>query len=132
MAATVGKGNITVSFNGTAITSYCNQAQLEMVVAELEATNFGSSGVESDPGLTTYTVSMGGDWAKALDNLLGAAAMSPTKANAVITVGSSTNQVTYTWTGAAFVSSYSFNANNPTEKITWSAKLNLSGAPTRS
>ena len=132
MAATLGKGNITVTFAGTAITSYLNQAQLEMVVAELESTNFSSSGTESDPGLTTYSISMGGDWSKLLDNLLGAAAMSPTKQAAVITVGSSTNMVTYTWTAAAFVSNYSFNGNNPADKITWSAKLNLSGAPVRS
>lgn len=132
MAAMVGESNTSVSYNSQDISQYCNQAQLDMVVAELEATNFASTGSDSDPGLTTYSINLQGDWTKALDTILAPDALTPTKRTTVIGFGpSGAGRATYTWTNKAFISNYTINANNPKEKITWSAKLNLSGNPVR-
>ena len=131
MTATKSAGNIAVTYNSSAITNYCNQVDLEDLVAELEATNLGSTAEESDPGLTNSKVGLGGDWHPTLDGILGPDAYSPTKRTCVIayTVGGTT--VTWTWTSKAFINNYK-RSGAAKDKITWSAQLRLSGLGVRS
>jgi hypothetical protein len=131
MAARKGAGNITVTYNAQAITNYLNQTSLQATVAELEATHFGSSAEEFDAGLTGWTVSFSGDWATALDTIIGPDAITSTKRTVVIALnGGSGATATYTWTSNGFVTNYNPSAD-ATGKITHSAQLRLSGAPNR-
>ena len=122
---------IAVTFNATAVTAYLNTASQETIVSELEATTFASTASQGDPGLPGHSFEMGGDWAKALDDVLYPAAATPTKVNLVVVVGQSGSQATYTWTANAFVSNYRWEASDPKGKITWSARIALSGNPVR-
>jgi len=131
MAARKGAGNITVTYNSQAITNYLNQASLQATAAELEATHFGSTGEEMDPGLSGWTVSFNGDWATALDTIIGPDAITSVKRTVVIAInGGSGATATYTWTSNGFVTSYNPSAD-ATGKITHSAQLRLSGIPSR-
>lgn len=132
MSALLTAGNIVVNFAGQNITAHCNTADLQATVTELEATDFASTGEESDPGMTGYKINLGGDWSDTIDDILGPEAITPTKKDASLVVGPSGSTVTYAWTAAAFLSSYQFSFSDPKGKATWSAVLNLSGAPSRS
>lgn len=125
----LGAGNLTLVLNSVDITQYCNTAELETVVAELEKTNFASTGNESDPGMPTHKITMGGLWAKALNTVIMPLVNSPTKTTAVLTAGSGASAVVHTWTNGAFVTNFKrkFGATAQSE---WSGALNLSGAPT--
>lgn len=130
--------NFTVTYGGTNITAYCNQASVEATVAEVETTNLASTGAESSPASTSWTVPIGGFLDKALDDVLGVDAITPpaTYNNLVITVGPSGTQTTYTWTGSsntgASIENYTISPTDPTQIITWSATLLISGGPVRS
>lgn len=125
----LGAQNFTLTVNSVNITAYANKADLETVIAELDKTNFASTGNESDPGMPTHKITCGGLWAKALNNVFSPLANTPSKVTAVLTIGSGAELVTYTWTNNAFVTNYK-RTLGATEQTTWSATLNLSGAPT--
>ena len=127
MAATKGAGNVAVTYDGDALTAYCNQADLNAVVAELEATDFSSTAEESDPGLTKYTIGLGGDWHATLDGYMGPdVATSALKTCVIAITDADSTTVTYTWTTKSFITNYSVSAP-ATGKITWTATLNLTG-----
>lgn len=128
------QGNISVTYNGTAITAYLNSHSLEAIVAEIDTTNFSSSGQEKTPGPTNWSVNVGGFWAKALDDLLGPDLVSPpsTLRTLVVVLGASGAQVTYTWTSNAFIQNYRADASDPNGVWTWTGTLAVSGSPTRS
>lgn len=132
MAATKGAGNATVTYNSQNITAYVNSVDLQNTIAELEATNLASTGEESDAGLVNSVLRIGGDWSKALDDILGPDSLPGTKRTAVITFkDSGNNTVTWTWTSNAFITNYTINTA-ARDKITWSAQLRLSGLGVRS
>lgn len=126
-------GNITVTYNGTAITSYLNTASLQAVVAAIDTTVLNSTAGEKIAGLADWTINVGGLWAKALHDLLNADCVTPpaTLRTLVIVIGASGAQATYTWTTNSFISDYSWSVE-PTGAITWSGALSVSGAPTMS
>lgn len=130
--------NFTVTYNGVNITSYCNQADLEAVVAEIDATNLASVGAESEPASTDWRVRISGMLDKASDDVIGKDAASPpaTMRNLVITVGPAGSVATYTWTGSAdegaFISNYQIQPTEPTQLVNWQAELGISGGPARS
>lgn len=130
--------NFTVTYAGTNVIAYCNQADLEAVVAEIDATNLASVGAESEPASTDWRVRMSGMLDKALDDIVGKDATSPpaTMRNLVVTVGPSGSVATYTWTGSAdegaFISNYQIQPTEPTQLINWQAELGISGGPVRS
>lgn len=130
--------NFTVTYNSIDLTQYCNQASVEATVAEIDTTNLASSGAQSDPAATSWTVPMGGFLDKALDDEMGRDAITPptTFRDLVITAGPSGTQTTYTWTGSssvgASIENYQINPTDPTQLITWSGSLLISGGPTRS
>lgn len=130
MTALKGAGHSTVTYNSNALTAYCNQNQLNNTVADLEATNLSSTATESDPGLTSHDLDIGGDWNPTLDGYLGPDAMSATKRTAVITYTDGSTTITYTWTSQAFITNYQVKTA-ATGKLEWSAKLRLSGAGSR-
>jgi hypothetical protein len=125
-----GAGNFTVSYNANNITAYINQADLEMMVTELEATVLTSDGIDNDPGLPGFTLRLAADWQKALDDILGPDVLTPTKRTAVVTVTGDTGTVTYTWTNKAFITGYGISGG-ATGKITAPPQLRLGGKPTR-
>lgn len=132
MAARKGRGNTTVSFNSTALTNFCNSAELAMTVDRLESTHFGSTAAESIAGDSSYSIKLEGDWDTALDTVLGPEAITTgTKRTAVIAFVGSTTTATYTWTSNAEIQDYTISSG-VSDKITFSATLVLSGAPTRS
>lgn len=131
-----GAGNITVSYNSVDITTYLNQVELNVVVAELEATHLASTATGSTPALPSYTLSLGGDWYKALDAVLGVDAMTP--ARRVVTVkftDEAAAWVQYSWSntgnyGYGFVTGYNISGS-ATGKIEHGPSIRLSGAPNR-
>lgn len=127
--------NFTVTYNGTDITQYCNQANIEATVAEIDTTNLASTGAESSPASTAWATPIGGFLQKELDDVIGVDAITPpsTMRNLVITVGPSGTLTTFTWTGSttegATIENYTLAPTEPTELITWSAALLISGGP---
>lgn len=130
---------MVVTYNGTNISSYLNQASLEMIADAIDTTNLASTAQEKSAGVPGFSVPIGGFWMAALDAVLGAAAISPpttTLHALVVQIGPSGNRATYTWTASAtvgaFVSDYKIDASDPLGMITWSGTLAVSGAPVRS
>ncbi len=131
MTARKSRGNVVVSFNGTALTAYCDGADLDMAIDQLETTNLASTGAESTAGDTKYSIKLSGMWDNALDAVLGPEAVTPgTKRNASIALTGSSATVTYGWTANAEIENYTINSKTKAF-ITFSATLALSGAPTR-
>lgn len=129
--------NFVVSYNGTNITPYLNKASQDATVEAIDTTNLASDAREQTPGGTSWSVPVGGMWAKALDDVLGVDAASPpsTLRTLVTEIGPTGGKVTNTWTGSetvgAFVSDYKVDASDPMGVITWSGTLTVSGAPVR-
>lgn len=131
MTATKGAGNATVTYNSNALTAYVNSVDLQNTIAELEATNLGSTGEESDPGLVNSTLNLGGDWHPTLDGYLGPDSLTGTKRTVVITFTVGGTTVTWTWTSKAYITNYKV-PTGAKDKITWTAQLRLSGLGVRS
>lgn len=127
----LGALNFVMTLNSVNITAYCNKGDLETTIAELDKTNFASTGLESDPGIPAHKITLSGLWAKALNNVLSPLANTPSKVTAVLTIGSGAEAVTYTWTNTALVTNFK-RSLGATDQSTWSATLNLSNAPTMS
>lgn len=130
MAATKGAGNATVTYNANAITNYTNSVDLQNTIAELEATHLGSTAQESDAGLGSYQLQIGGDWNPTIDGYLGPDSLAGTKRTCAIAFTSGGSTVTYTWTSQAFITNYTVRTS-ATGKLEWSATLRLSGAGSR-
>jgi hypothetical protein len=126
-------GNITVTYDSLNITQYLNTQSLNAVIAQIDTTNLASSGDEKIAGSGAWEVAVGGMWAKALDDKLGADAVTPpsTLKTLVIVVGAAGSTVTYTWTTNAFVGGYTIDTTDPKGMIGWSGTLAVSGAPSR-
>jgi hypothetical protein len=134
MTALKGAGNVAVSFNGNALTNYTNTVDLQNTIAELEATHLGSEAMESDAGLPSYSLQLGGDWRAALDAILGPDSLTGVKRTTVITFTDGSDDVSYTWTASGDVGGFITNyapKTSATDKIAWSATLRLSGIPVR-
>lgn len=135
MARTKALQNVSVSYNGSSLQAYLNQASLEATVEAIESTTFASAAMEQGPGAPSFSVSVGGPWSKALDDILRPDVITPpdTLRTLIYYVGPAASRVTYTWTGSAtvgaFISDYTVNADNPMGDITWSGTLTVSGAP---
>lgn len=135
MAATKGAGNSTVTYNGSAITNYINSADLTNAIKELESTHLGSTAETADAGLVSSGLQLSGDWAHALDTILGPDSLTGTKRTTVITFASGGTTITYTWTASGDVGGFITNYQPKTaanDKIAWSATLRLSGLGVRS
>ena len=125
--------NVIVIYNAQDITGACNSAQLAATVNEIETTTLASTGRETTPGQTEWRIECGGPWSQALDTVLSPDVITPptSKRNASIQFGQTGNRVLYTWTAAAFVAGYNVDASNPSEALSWTGTLVLSGAPVR-
>lgn len=129
--------NLVLTYNSNNITSYLDTASLEATVEAIDTTTLASTAQEKTPGATSYSVPIGGFWAKALDDILGADAVSPptTLRTFAYQIGPVGNRVTYTWTGSAtvgaFISDYKVDASDPMGVIKWTGTLTISGSPTR-
>lgn len=125
--------NVKVTYNGTEITSYLNQASLQAVVNAIDTTVLNSSGMTKIPGLSDWTINVGGFWVKALHDVLNPDTVSPpsTLRTLIVEIGETGDTVTYTWTTNAFISNYQWTAD-PTTAIPWTGVLSVSGAPTMS
>lgn len=125
-----GSGNVVVTYNSNNITAYLNTVELAATIDELEATDLASTVAEYSPSLAQYNLTIGGDWAKALDDILGVDALAPTVRTCVIKFTDEAGAwAQYSWT-TAFISGYSISAS-ATGKIEHSPTLRLSGTPTR-
>ena len=130
--------NFSVTYNSVDLTPYCNQSDVEGVVAEIDGTNLASTGAESSPGSTDWRVRLSGMVDKASDDVIGVDALTApsTMRNLVITVGPSGTRTTFTWTGStdegAFIDNYTIQPTEPTQLINFQAELAISGGPVRS
>lgn len=125
------RGNVTVTFNGTAITAYCNKADLDNAIEQLEVTNLASTGKEMISGDPEWSIALEGMWEIALDNVIGPEATTPgTKRTAVIAFVGASQTATYTWTSNAEIQDYKISAQVG-GFLSWTATLALSGAPNR-
>lgn len=125
-------GNVVVNFNSVNITAYCDKADLSAAVDRLDTTNLASTAKESTAGDTEWSISVGGQWATALDTALAVEAITtgtPRTATIAFNGGSGAN-VTYTWTSKAEIQDYQVSSATGSF-ISWTGKLSLSGAPTR-
>ncbi len=122
--------NITISYNANALAGYLNDASIEAIVKELDTTVLTDTGQTKIPGISNWTITIGGPWSSALDGFLAPDAISPpaTLRTLVVVYGG----VTLTFATNAFISNYKVNASNPTELITWTGTLSVSGIPVRS
>ncbi len=132
-------GNVTVTYNASAITAYLDQASLEMVTNAISVTNLASTAEEQIAGLPKFNVPVGGPWSRALDTILAPDALTPpsTLRALVVVIGPSGDQSTYTWsspseTFGAFIENYKIDSSSPTDGIKWSGNLAISGKPVRS
>lgn len=134
MTAIKSAGNVTVSYNGNAITNYTNSVDLQNVIQELESTHLGSTAQSADAGLAASTLNLGGDWNSTIDGYLGPDSLTGTKRTTVISFEDGATTVSWTWTASGdvggFITNYQINpqANG---KIPWSAQLRLSGLGVR-
>ncbi|MFN8493137.1 MAG: hypothetical protein U0350_36375 [Caldilineaceae bacterium] len=132
--------HITLSYNSNALAGYLDQVSIEAVVKELIATVLTSTGEIKIPGVTNWSIPVGGPWSKAVDDILNPDAVSPPDSGGLRTLvavyGPSGSTVTLTWTASgdvgAFVGNYKVIGNNPNELMKWTGTLSVSGAPTRS
>lgn len=124
-----GAGNVTVTYNSNNITAYINEFELSQTVAELERTSLASTVMEYDPSIAEYTLTLNGDWAIALDNILGPDIVTPVARAVSIAIEDGASTVTYAWT-SAFLTGFNISGS-ATDKITHSPSLRLSGPPTR-
>lgn len=125
-----GAGNITVTYNSVNITPYINTVELTAAVDELEATDLASTVAEYSPSLANYSLSLGGDWVQALDNVLGIDALTPIVRPCIVKITDENGAwAQYSWT-TAFITGFSISAS-ATGKIEHSPSLRLSGTPTR-
>jgi hypothetical protein len=139
MAATKAGLHITLSYNSNAMAGYLDTASIEAVVKELIATVLTSTGEVKIPGVPNWTITIGGPWSKALDDILGPDMVSPPDTPSrtlVVVYGPSGSTVTLTWTASgdvgSFISNYKVIGNNPNELMKWTGTLTVSGAPVRS
>lgn len=123
-------GNITVSYNSNALAGYLNDVSIEAIVKELITTVMTDTGETKIPGISNWTINIGGPWSATLSGYLAPDAISPpaTLRTLVIVYGG----VTLTWTTNAFIGNFKESFSNPTELATWTGQLAVSGVPTRS
>lgn len=132
------ESNYTVTLAGTNVTKYFTQADVEALVREIDATNLASTGAESSPGSTDWSLKGQGLLEKEIDDILGKAAVSAQTsfANLVVTIGPSGTRTTFTWTATtdegAFVQSYTIQPTESTNLINWQGEIGISGGPVRS
>lgn len=139
MAQTLGK-NAVVQINGTIITTWCNQADLNRVCNLLESHTFGDAAVEKVPGLSDASVSLGGFYTDenaatvAIDLVLNSLYTASIPGGVGFTiniypVGSASNKAYYTNVG--FLASEGIGM--PIGGLeTWKADLQFSGGASRS
>ena len=127
-----GPKNVTFTYNAVNMTAYVDSVDLQMTIAELETTNLDSSAQDFIPGLPGFTADVKvTKWDKAVDDVFGVDAITPTKRTAIIAFeDASGDTITYTWTSQAFLTGYNI-AGAATGKIDAGPKIRLSGAPTR-
>ncbi len=127
-------GNVTVTYNSNAITAYLSQQSLNAVVGAIDVTNLASAANVQIAGLATWTQTLGGAWDSTLDGIIGPYVVAPpaTLHTLAVVIGPAAAQATYTWTANSFFSDYTINTGSPSDAITWSGTLTLSGAPVRS
>ncbi len=131
MAPRKSRGNTVVSFNGTAITAYCDGADLDAAINQLDSTNLASSAAETSAGDPKWSIKLSGMWDNALDAALGPEAVTPgTKRTAYIALTGSSATITYTWTTNAEIEGYTVNSKTG-DFLKFSATLALSGTPSR-
>lgn len=131
MAGTKSQGNVTVSYNSVSIAAYCNKADLQGTLNQLDVTTLGDTGKVQISDVTEWKIALGGPWAPALDTAIAPDAVTPgTKRTAVIAFTNGASTVTYTWTSNAEVQDWQIQSS-PDKAISWTATLVLSGAPTR-
>lgn len=135
--------NCEVVYNAVDITPHLNTASLQATVEAIDSTNLASAAQEQSPGPTAWSVPVGGDWVKALDDALGPDAVTPpaNQRALVVRIGPAApagQRVIYTWAGGdpyegAFISDYQIAANaQGANLLTWSGTLTASGTPVRS
>lgn len=131
MTARKARGNAVITYNSNNITAYCDSADLEATIDQLETTNLASTAAETTAGDPSWSISLSGMWDNALDAILGPDAVTPgTKRTASLALTGSSATVTYTWTTNAEIGDYSISSAVG-DFIKFSATLTLSGAPTR-
>lgn len=129
--------NVSVVYNGFDLTPYLNQGSLQNTVEAIDATNFASDGKENAPGAPSFSVQIGGQWAKELDDAIGPDGITPpdTLRTLVYSVGPTGSKVIRTWAGSAtvgaFISDYTINSDNPLGIVMWTGTLTVSGVPVR-
>ncbi len=132
MAKIKAAGHVIPTYNSNALTAFVNTASLAAALSQIDVTDFASTANEFITGFSDWTTPLGGQWDPALDAFLAPDAVTPgTKRTFSIAFDDGTTTVTYTWTTNAEIENYTVDASSPTEGITWSCDLKLSGAPVR-
>lgn len=131
MAATKGAGNVTVTWNSTNITAYCDTAGFTATFAELDTTNLASTGMAFIPGLGDFTIEINPKlWDATIDGILMADMLSGTARAVSLNFDDGTNDVTYAW-ASAYVMGGGVSSN-ATEMIGITGlSIRCNGAPTR-
>lgn len=129
--------NVSVVYGTFDMTANLDTASLENTVEAVDTTTFASDGQEQSPGAPGFSVSVGGAWSKALDDVLGLDGAEPpeTLRDLVVAFGPTGGKAIRTWDGTettgAFISNYQIQADNPLQNLKWTGTLTCSGAPVR-
>lgn len=127
----IGRLHTTLSYNGTAITNYANQANMQAQLAQIEATHFGSTAKEFITEGADWTLDLAGMWSATFDAIMGPDVVTPgTKRTVVMNMIDGATTVSYTWTSNGEIANFAWTSA-PNSLMAWSAQLKLSGAPVR-
>jgi len=131
MTARKSRSNAVCYYNSVNLTAYCDGADLDSAIDQIDTTNLASTGKESIAGDPKWSIKLSGMWDTALDNAIGPDAVTPgTSRTAYVAYTGTTATSTYTWTSNAQIENYTITSKTGA-MITFSATLALSGAPTR-
>ena len=126
-------GGFECTYDGNDITPYVVSASLTVETPKIDTNAFTDEHLTFLNGVNDWHAELAGLWAPELDAIFGEtiAQETPTKTTFVFKIGPGIFSVTYAWTDEAFVSRYATETNLD-GALTYTAKIALSGAPTRS
>jgi hypothetical protein len=126
MAFAKGAGGATVTYNGSAITAYCDAPSIGAQVADLDVTTLSSTGVARIPGLPDWSFDVGGPWDSTFHGIFGPDLVTPGTLRTLVVV---VTGVTFTWTSLTYASSLKIDVK-PNDAHRWSGTISVSGVPT--
>lgn len=125
IARWISRKHAQVIYDNFDLSSYLNEATLEAICTILDKTSYAAN-YSNMPGMTAWTLRIGGQWIEALDSVLSDELIVPADLKTLqVAYGYST----YLWAERAFILRYSQLAEDARGVVAWKATLFGSGWP---